>query len=238
VGRARALVLRAFPDLRTVRYEVATTGVWLRRELRHAAYRPTTRWKHALVLRRMRPGAGLLLDVGAGTHHLDGWLSLDVRPDDDSLYLDAARPWPLPDRCARGVRSEHMIEHLSFDDARSCICEMYRVLEPGGVCRICTPDLEGIAHAYLGHDERLLELHRKDGYAALTWSHLPNNYMRVGDHRHLFDFDALRSLLEEAGFREIERTPFNHSRHTIVDGTDSHDPGGLEAFVLCVDAVK
>jgi predicted SAM-dependent methyltransferase len=181
---------------------------------------------------------GLLLDVGTFSSHLPGWISLDIDPDEHTLRLDASKPWPFPDGRARAIRAEHMIEHLSWDGAEVCIGEMARVLEPGGVCRICTPDLEGIARAYLARAPRVLEVHSEHGYEAPTWAHLPNNYLRMWDHRFVFDFDALRFLLERAGFEQIERVGFNRSRHELLDGMDSHDPGELEVLVLCVDAVK
>ena len=199
---------------------------------RHAAQRNRER------LAELATGHGLRLDVGASGYHLDGWVSLDIEPDEKGVQMDASRPWPLPSGCARAVRSEHMIEHMTFDQAAFCIREMARVLEPGGVCRICTPDLEGISRAYLERNPRVLEVHRDHGYTAPTWSHLPNNYLRMWGHRYVFDLDALSFLLTEAGFTEVERTRFNRSRYPDLDGTDSHDPGELEPLVLCVDAVK
>ena len=189
-------------------------------------------------LRAAQASTGLLLDVGARSSHLPGWISLDIDPDEETIRVDASKPWPFPDGCARAVRAEHMIEHLSWDEAAFCAGEMARVLEAGGLCRICTPDLEGISRAYLDRDPRVLDVHREHGYEAPTWAHLPNNYLRMWGHRFLFDFDALRSLLERAGFQEIERAGFNQSRHELLAGTDSHDPGELEPLVVCVDAVK
>lgn len=189
-------------------------------------------------LEAAQASTGLLLDVGTSSSHLPGWLSLDIEPDEKALRLDASKPWPFPDGCARAVRAEHMIEHLTWDEAELCIGEMARVLEPGGLCRICTPDLEGIVRAYLERDPSVLDVHREHGYDAPTWAHLPNNYLRMWGHRFVFDFDSLRSLLERAGFEQIERSGFNRSRHKLLDGTDSHDPEGLEPLVVCVDAVK
>ena len=189
-------------------------------------------------LRAAQASTGLLLDVGTSSSHLPGWLSLDIDPDEQALRLDASKPWPFPDGCARAVRAEHMIEHLTWEEAELCIGEMARVLEPGGLCRICTPDLEGIARAYLDRDPRVLDVHREHGYDAPTWAHLPNNYLRMWGHSFVFDFDSLYRLLERAGFEQIERSGFNRSLHKLLDGTDSHDPGELEPLVVCVDAVK
>jgi predicted SAM-dependent methyltransferase len=190
-------------------------------------------------LREAQASTGLLLDVGTSTEYLTpGWICLDVTPDDGALRLDASKPWPLPDGCARAVRAEHIIEHLSWDEAALCVREMARVLEPGGLCRICTPDLEGIARAYLERDARVLDIHREHGYFAPTWSHMPNNYLRMWGHRYVFDFESLRFLLEDAGFEQIERTGFNQSRYDLLNGTDTHNMGELEPLVVCVDAVK
>lgn len=189
-------------------------------------------------LRAAQASADLLLDIGTNNAHLPGWLSFDIDPDEHTLRLDASKPWPLPAGCARAVRAEHMIEHLSWDEAEFCIAEMARVLAAGGLCRICTPDLEGIARAYLARDPRVLAVHREHGYEAPTWAHMPNNYLRMWGHKFVFDFDALQTLLEQGGFEQIERASFNRSRHELLDGTDSHDPGALAPLVVCVDAVK
>lgn len=193
----------------------------------------------AELLRTAQQSTGLLLDIGTSTAFVSpGWIPCDIDPDEQSLRIDAAKPWPLPDGCAKAVRAEHMIEHLSWEEAELCVGEMARVLEPGGLCRICTPDLEGISRAYLERDPRVLEAHREVGYFAPTWSQLPNNYLRMFGHRFVFDFESLRYLLERAGFDAVERTGFNRSRHALLDGTDSHDPGVLESLILCVDAEK
>jgi hypothetical protein len=67
---------------------------------------------------------------------------------------------------------------------------------------------------------------------------MPNNYLRMWGHSFVFDFDALRFLLEDAGFEQVERAGFNRSRHELLAGTDIHDMGELEPLVVCVDAVK
>jgi predicted SAM-dependent methyltransferase len=231
VARLKAAVGRALSRARRVRGR-ALAAVNARRTARAAGAAGKRR------LEELQRSSGLLLDVGASSAHLPGWISLDIAPDEKGIFLDASKPWPLPDGCARAVRTEHMIEHMTWEQAGACIREIYRVLEPGGLCRICTPDLEGIARAYLAREPRTLEVHREHGYFAPTWSHLPNNYLRMWGHQYVFDLDALRELLESPGFTEIERTGFNQSRHPLLDATDSHDPEELESLVVCVDAVK
>jgi predicted SAM-dependent methyltransferase len=179
----------------------------------------------------------LLLNVGAANHHPE-WINLGPNPDDEGVFLEPGTAWPLRSGCARAIRSEQQIEHLTWGQAEVFVNEAFRVLEPGGVCRICCPDLEGISRAYLERDAKILARHRADGYFAPTWSHLPNNYMRNWGHRYLLDLDALTLLLDNAGFTHVERTGFSRSAHPLLAGTDIHDPGELEPLVLRVDAVK
>ena len=181
---------------------------------------------------------GLLLDIGSSSNHLPGWISLDLLPDPQSLLLDATKPWALADGSARAIRSEHMIEHLGLDEARSYLREAFRVLEPGGACRTCTPDLEGIARCYAERDPALLAAHRAHGYTAPTWAHFVNNYVYLYGHRFIYDFEALAQLLGEAGFEQVERVAYGLSTHAELAGTDSHFMDALAPIVLCVDAVK
>jgi predicted SAM-dependent methyltransferase len=207
-----------------------------RSPIQHFGSRTVERLTRARKIRTLRRSRGLLLDVGGSG--LEGWVRIDINPSRHDVYLDAGRAWPFPAGCARAIRAEHMIEHLDWDGATVCVREMFRVLEPGGLCRICTPDLEWMARTVLERDPAVLEGHRQHNYSAPTFAHIPNNYFRMWGHRFVFDFDALAYLLQDSGFIEIERTRFNTSRHDLLHGTDSHDPSPLDGSTLCVDAVK
>jgi predicted SAM-dependent methyltransferase len=201
-------------------------------------------WQRRLRSRdreRLREFAGrtdLRLNVGSSDHHLDGWISIDIRPDENTFAMDATRPWPFVTGSAEAINSEHFIEHVSVEEAAAYFREAFRVLRPGGLIRTCTPDLRGIAEAYLAADEAKLEIHRSHGYAARDHGDMVNNYVYSWDHRHIHDFKSLRQLLEAAGFERVEQASFNRSSHELLDGIDRHDPEGLESTILCVDAVK
>src|SRR5205814_992975 len=56
--------------------------------------------------------------------------------------------FPLPDASFDFVFSEHMLEHLSYEEGLACLRECRRVLRPGGRIRIATPSLERLARLY------------------------------------------------------------------------------------------
>jgi predicted SAM-dependent methyltransferase len=180
----------------------------------------------------------LRLNIGASGNHLEGWLSLDLRPDEVCLGMDAARTWPIASGSAEAINSEHFIEHLTLDQARRYFAEAFRVLAPGGLIRTTTPNLRRLAELYLAGEESSLSIHRADGYRATTHADMLNNFFYCWEHRHLHDFDGLAHLLREAGFVRVTEAAYGHSEHPLLHGIDRHEPDGLDGAILCVDAVR
>jgi predicted SAM-dependent methyltransferase len=210
-----------------------------RRALREAE-RQRLAWEERdrRTLAELQGRTDLRLNVGSSGNALDGWLSIDIRPDDDCFGMDAAQSWPFETASAAAINSEHFIEHLTLPEARAYFREAYRVLRPGGVIRTTTPNLRGLCHIYMDGDPHALEVHRQHGYDAATHGDMVNNYFYSWEHRHIYDCESLAALLRDAGFVDVEEADFGRSRHSELDGIDRHDPEGLEQTVLCVDAVR
>lgn len=234
--------------------EAATTTRIKQHVLRVPGARPTVeaafrtrnelwrRWRVSRDGRRLRrlseSQSGLRLNVGASGNHLEGWLSLDLRPDDVCLGMDAARPWPFASGRADAVNSEHFIEHLTLDEARRYLAEAHRVLRPGGLIRTTTPNLRGLCELYLEGDAAVLDAHRSHGYEAETHGQMLNNYFYSWGHSHLYDAESLGVLLQEAGFADVAEAAYGRSEHELLRGIDRHGHEGLARTILCVDATK
>jgi predicted SAM-dependent methyltransferase len=180
------------------------------------------------------------VNIGSSGEHVEGWVNADILRDPEGrcLRMDATERWPFEDCSAEAINSEHVIEHLERADAPAFFAEAFRVLRPGGVIRTSTPDLRGIAEAYIAEDAATLAAHRAHGYEARNHADLLNNYLQMHGHRHVYDFETLALLLREAGFEEIERTAFGESTHAVLRGVDTHEMGELSGLVVCVDAVR
>jgi hypothetical protein len=97
-----------------------------------------------------------LLNLGCGHRYHRDWINIDVEPaGPDVRRHDLSRGIPMPDASCSVVYHSHLLEHLRSDDARAFLRECLRVLEPGGVIRIATPDLEAICRDYLAALERI-----------------------------------------------------------------------------------
>lgn len=98
-----------------------------------------------------------MLNIGCGDTYHPGWVNIDVKPaSKEILYHDVVTPLPFEGGCFDACYCSHVLEHLSLDEARFLLCEIHRVLKPGGVIRLVVPDLEGVVRAYLSALEHVL----------------------------------------------------------------------------------
>src|ERR1035441_7241684 len=63
-------------------------------------------------------------------------------------YLNVTKRFSYRDETFEAVFSSHLLEHLYPDQAESCAGEIFRILQPGGICRIVVPDLDKIVADY------------------------------------------------------------------------------------------
>ncbi len=102
---------------------------------------------------------------------------------------------PYPDRCATYVYSSHFLEHLFHEDAVRVLREMHRVMKPGGVVRVCVPDL---AH-YIN------EYRRGNKQFTLEGFFMTSAAGYFGRHKWMYDYPLMARELRRAGFRKIRR---------------------------------
>jgi predicted SAM-dependent methyltransferase len=172
------------------------------------------------------------LQLGAGSNVYDGWLNTDVedyKRKNEIVYLDARKPFPLPDNSFDVVFSEHMIEHLSYPDGRRCLAECHRVLRPGGRIRVATPSLDKLVALYGAEPSDLQRRYTRwsiDSFVEDADAYLPgfvlNNFFRDWGHRFIYDERTLRHALEAAGFVDIEEWPVGKSSYPELAGLERH----------------
>src|SRR3954451_18626949 len=76
------------------------------------------------------------LQIGCGDNLHDGWLNADLFPRSASvIHLDATALFPFGDESFDYVFSEHMIEHVPYEQGLRMLSECHRVLKRGGKIR-------------------------------------------------------------------------------------------------------
>jgi SAM-dependent methyltransferase len=81
----------------------------------------------------------LRINLGAGSDILAGWLNHDVvaLPGIDCVHDLNVRPWPWASGSVAEIKAYDVLEHL--DDFIPAMEEIWRILAPGGTCRISVP---------------------------------------------------------------------------------------------------
>jgi len=119
------------------------------------------------------------------------------------VHHDAAYGLPFADNSADFIYSSHFLEHLFKDEAQRVLRESLRALKPGGIVRICVPDLAHAVALYTGGDKRVML----------------ENYFFVEDrasflarHKYMYDFELLAAELTAAGFVDVQRCEYREGR--------------------------
>lgn len=179
------------------------------------------------------------ISLGAGGVRFPGWLHVDAdahwQPD---VVADLSQPLPFPDAYADFLQSEDFIGQLTFAQAKDHLVDCHRVLKPGGVLRLLTPDLAVLVDHYQRRDLRVLELWEREVGIPLqtrTLGELMHAALTFAGQRSFYDEETLRALLEPAGF-EVHRVGYNDSDYAELRGLDLRSPDN--AISLYLDCVK
>lgn len=164
--------------------------------------------------RRLRSQSGpLRLCIGSGSAPIPGWVNIDISPPADVL-LDLRFGIPLPDHSVERIYSEHVIEHLPLEAGMALMREWRRLLAPGGVVRIATPDLEYVVNVSRG-DWREQDWVNWPEYQWIdTGVRMLNASVRLWGHQYIYDFAELELRLRQSGFGHAVRCELGESRHS------------------------
>jgi len=173
------------------------------------------------------PRHGLKLHLGSGKVRLEGWINIDLEERAD-LNLDIRAGLPFPDGAARLVYNEHVIEHITVGEAEQCLRDWLRVLEPGGVLRVATPDLGYLVERYGSGAWRDQEWLRLPEYGFIgTRAEMMNVAFRWWGHQYLYDSEELERRLTAAGFTGVRRCEYEKSAVPELAGLETRPDSKL-----------
>ena len=145
------------------------------------------------------------------------------------IHHDVTQPLPAEDGAFDWAYSEHLIEHISQAQAVVWLKDVRRVLRPGGLLRLTTPDLDRYASAYVGRDEAFFAEHsrriREFGLPGMPTrrAFMVNQIFQFWGHRWIYDLEELVHVLVQAGFAAdaVRRRAFQESAIAAAGGLDS-----------------
>ncbi len=127
------------------------------------------------------------IQLGCGPHPLPSpWENYDRE-------VNIERRLPFPDESVRFLFAEHLIEHVPFSSGLFFLAECRRVLEPGGVLRLCFPDVTRFLPPNHFDEETLHELRIFRYCRFLTQLGVPNASLP----------DVFRHITQGSGHRSV-----------------------------------
>ena len=152
------------------------------------------------------------------------------------MKLDVTKPLPFPDGYADYEFSSHLIEHLSREEGARFIRECFRILRPGGMIRIATPNTGSLMTQYMydmGKYEEHLADYRdapdEDPDGLKQYRHVNVGvgdaetpidafaHLALSGHKSVYDIGVLYKIFVDAGFENITvESPF-HSMSPVVE---------------------
>ena len=149
------------------------------------------------------------LQIGSGASNPAGWLNTDIEPSAGQAFLDITEPLPFGDHTVYEIFGEHVIEHVTYDQALYFLKESHRVLAPGGRVRMVTPNLlQFVALLREPKPEyfaRKLDFHYWPADTPDPACLILNNEMRSFGHQFVYTPAMLRASFQKAGFTEIKQ---------------------------------
>lgn len=95
------------------------------------------------------------LDLGAGENrYREGYETADIDPANKPDHIvDLTQPLPWEDNSVEAVNLSHVLEHLEDKEGLKLMQEIARILQPGGIVEVTTPDFNAACQLFLGMPE-------------------------------------------------------------------------------------
>lgn len=148
------------------------------------------------------------LHLGCGERYIPGFIHIDVRKFPHVDHVASVDKLDMfEDNSVDLIYACHLLEHFKRNQIEDILKEWYRVLKPGGILRLATPDFEKLVEVYLKHKDLKLILGPLVGR-----QDYPEN-----THYIIFDFATLSEILKKVGFKKIYRYDWRKTIHKDYD---------------------
>lgn len=163
------------------------------------------------------------LHIGCGRRRLEGYVHIDGADFPHIDHHDVTK-LPFEDNSVDECYSAHLIAYFDRIEVQELLDEWYRVLKPGGVMRIATPDFRAIVGLYL------------EGTDLFNFSGLLFGKMKMREssiyHKQTYDFDTLKFMLELLKFKNVQLYDY---KTFLPEGYDDHS---MAHFPHSEEAIK
>ena len=179
------------------------------------------------AIRRLNWGCG-----AAGEH---GWINSDLKDGPGiQITADIREGLPIEDDSLDYTVSIHALPMISYPDLVPVLQELRRMLKPGGVLRLCLPDVELTMAAYARGDRDFFFV--PDDEVQSFGGKFAVHMLWYGYTVTVFTKDFIEELLWKAGYTDVRHCAYRETASDFAPGILELDNRETES--LFVEAVK
>jgi len=134
-------------------------------------------------------------------------------------YLDVSKKFPFRNDSVDAVFSSHIIEHLPRHIALHMLSESFRVLRPGGICRVVAPSLDWALSLY----------NRGDATGMLNAIFEHEHAKPKNRHQWMYNGIGLVDIMRKAGFTSAEECAYRHGNLPDIEIMDNRPENSIYA---------
>lgn len=152
--------------------------------------------------RKLHIGCGKR-DFGPDWIHIDGGKFPHVSHNN-------VRKLPFINQSISVIYSSHLIAYFDRFEILDVLTEWHRVLEPGGILRLATPDFFRMIRMYNDSKIKLDDIHGP------LYGRMEMNG-KIIYHKTTYDYPSLTKYLMLAGFKNVKRYDHRQTEHALFD---------------------
>tara|TARA_Y100001973_G_C5201086_1_gene337735 strand:+ start:815 stop:1357 length:543 start_codon:yes stop_codon:yes gene_type:complete len=151
------------------------------------------------------------INMGCGWRNFgEDWVHIDGG-DYDHLDHNDITSLPFKNNTVDLIYASHVIEYMDREDILTILQEWKRVLKEDAILRIAVPDFYMMAKLYLLDSRFTLKNFLGPLYGKMSMGE------KKIYHKTTYDFDSLKTVLEDSGFRNVVRYDWKETDHSDFD---------------------
>lgn len=137
------------------------------------------------------------IQFGCGGNRLHGWENYDHE-------VDISKTLPFQNNSVDAILAEHVLEHISIQQAWNFMEECYRILKPEGLLRLAVPCVSKI---FKESDEEYYQFIKRHGWGEATKKDAVKSIIFNHGHQTIWEQSSLDSITQCMGFTLLDYEP-------------------------------